>query len=385
MGDITPNMSIYIPSPGETNYDTSFAAGMRNVDSHDHSGGPNKGVPLTASGLADGSVTKTKLATDVVTAGEGLAIDLANPNALKADGLLNSIYKIAVNGFIARTGAGTASARTLTTATPTRVTFVNPAGTAGDPQINVSNEIPAINPYPGAWVTEDGSSVRWYNPRNTYFIHEEFLGRYSTASAVFRSAIFSHTVVGSTIETTGAFASAAHPGVIVLSTGALATDVVGIQTDTTCLLFGGGRMILNFMIRIPTLSDGTDRYNLYLGFGDTLVAGEFVDGAYFIYSDNINSGNWRLSTASNSTRTTFDTSTAVDTNWHLLTVDVNAAGTLASFFIDGSSVGTINTNIPTGAGRQFGIDFKMDKALGTNPRSLEIDFATFYNLLTATR
>jgi NOL1/NOP2/fmu family ribosome biogenesis protein len=31
MGQVTPNMGIYIPAAGETNYDASFAAGMINV------------------------------------------------------------------------------------------------------------------------------------------------------------------------------------------------------------------------------------------------------------------------------------------------------------------------------------------------------------------
>ena len=45
MGTITPNIGIFIPADGEQNYGSSFAAGMVNVDQHDHSGGPNKGPP----------------------------------------------------------------------------------------------------------------------------------------------------------------------------------------------------------------------------------------------------------------------------------------------------------------------------------------------------
>lgn len=54
MGQTTPNMGIYVPSAGETNYDQSFASGMVNVDQHDHTGGPNKGVPIGTGGIADG-------------------------------------------------------------------------------------------------------------------------------------------------------------------------------------------------------------------------------------------------------------------------------------------------------------------------------------------
>jgi hypothetical protein len=61
MGVVTPNMAIYIPSAGETNYDAPFSAGMVNIDQHDHTGGPNKGVQIGSSGIADGSVTFAKL------------------------------------------------------------------------------------------------------------------------------------------------------------------------------------------------------------------------------------------------------------------------------------------------------------------------------------
>lgn len=133
----TPNMGIYIPTAGQTNYDQAFRAGMLNVDQHDHSGAPNKGVPISSAGIAAGSITKDKLNTNVVSLGEGLAIDGANPNALIADGLLNALYKLNVTGIIARTGAGTVAARTIT-GTANRVTVSNGNGVSGDPAIDVT-------------------------------------------------------------------------------------------------------------------------------------------------------------------------------------------------------------------------------------------------------
>ena len=55
MGTTTPNIGLYIPADGETNYGTAFANGMLNLDTHDHSGAPTKGVPLSASGVTPGS------------------------------------------------------------------------------------------------------------------------------------------------------------------------------------------------------------------------------------------------------------------------------------------------------------------------------------------
>ena len=95
MGNTTPNISIYIPTAGETNYDSSFSSGMVNVDQHDHTGAPTKGVPISTTGLADGSVTYTKLNANVADTATGIGVDVANPNKLQILGLLRQIYALA--------------------------------------------------------------------------------------------------------------------------------------------------------------------------------------------------------------------------------------------------------------------------------------------------
>lgn len=66
MGTRTPNMSVYKPSPGETVYDPAFAAGLDNIDSHDHSGAPNKGVQIGTNGIQDGAITPDKLSEEIL-------------------------------------------------------------------------------------------------------------------------------------------------------------------------------------------------------------------------------------------------------------------------------------------------------------------------------
>ena len=136
MGNRTPNMSIYIPATNETLYGDSFATGMVNVDQHDHSGPPNKGVPISSSGIAPNSITKDKLNPNVVSPGEGLAIDGANPNALKADGALNSLYKLSTNGVLCETSPTTVMARTLT-GTRNEIVIANGTGVAGNPTFSM--------------------------------------------------------------------------------------------------------------------------------------------------------------------------------------------------------------------------------------------------------
>ncbi len=134
MGQLTPNMSIFIPSAGETNYSQSFMAGMMNVDQHDHSGGPNKGVPISSSGLADFSVTYDKLNANVVDSSSGIGTR-GSPfqNQLTLLGYIKALYTLSLLpgiGFVTMNG-GVAAARTFQNTA--NITWTNPAGTAGNP------------------------------------------------------------------------------------------------------------------------------------------------------------------------------------------------------------------------------------------------------------
>lgn len=64
----TSNMSLRIPSTGETDYPTSISNSFTSIDAHDHSSG--KGVQIPAGGLASDSVTTAKILDTNVTAGK---------------------------------------------------------------------------------------------------------------------------------------------------------------------------------------------------------------------------------------------------------------------------------------------------------------------------
>ncbi len=139
MGQTTPAIGIFIPAAGEDGYDQSFAAGMINVDQHDHSGGPNKGLPIATEGLGDFSVTFDKLNINVVdqsVPGSGIGVSGALPNQLVILDPLKSIYQLAPSavGFLTLNGL-TASARTFVDSAT--VTWTNANGT-GNPQADVN-------------------------------------------------------------------------------------------------------------------------------------------------------------------------------------------------------------------------------------------------------
>jgi hypothetical protein len=153
MGQTTPAIGIYIPSAGETNYDQSWAAGMFNVDNHDHSGGPNKGLPIATEGLGAFSVTFDKLNINVVDPTTGVGTSGVFPNQIVMLDPLKAIFQLAPsNGFITMDGTG---AHLRTFEDSTTVTWDNPDGTGGNPKahVNIAGISPVTVPDGGTGLT----------------------------------------------------------------------------------------------------------------------------------------------------------------------------------------------------------------------------------------
>ncbi len=183
--------------------------------------------------------------------------------------------------------------------------------------------------------------------------------------------------------------TALRPGIFRLNTGTDTTGRAGlINGSGTAFLFGAGIYTIETDIYITTLSDGTDTYALRFGFGDS-ATGAPTDGAYFRYTDSGGGGatpNWYMCAASNTTLTATDTTVvAVAAAWTRLKIVVNAAGTSVEYFINGTSVGTVTTNIPTGTGRETAAALFLIKSAGTNARTVDIDWAWIHVDLTTTR
>ena len=158
MGQVTPNISIYIPSAGETNYDTSFSTGMVNIDQHDHSGGPQKGVLIAATGLANNSVTYQKLNANVVDTTTGLGLSGALPNQIVITGILKNLNSLATPaGFIAKDGA-VVTARTIT-GTANQIAVADGDGIAANPTLSIAAPLliptnPAFKAYANVDITD---------------------------------------------------------------------------------------------------------------------------------------------------------------------------------------------------------------------------------------
>jgi len=190
-------------------------------------------------------------------------------------------------------------------------------------------------------------------------------------------------------------------GVVQANTGGNGGAIaIGHGTDATAQgnAFHGGTGTLTFSTSIyidsdtQSLSKPAQRYQLFAGFMDEYIGLNKTDGIYFLYDEaGVSIGaavstNWQIVATSNNVRTFANTSTvvALDT-WYNLRVEVNAAGTLAEFFINGTSVGTITTNLPTGLTRGFGASVGARKSSGTDSFAFLCDWLYWQQTLTLAR
>lgn len=227
---------------------------------------------------------------------------------------------------------------------------------------------------------------------------------------------------GTVISTLAGSASATNPGVLTVNAGTAATNNFGIvRRGLSAFILGGGGLVFEGRLRLPTLSISTEEYDVRFGIASTNGNADFTNGVYFMYSRNatftctgttqngslnvtgltsfsgvidatsiqgtqaitgtgiagattvasVNPGAgtlvlsqnatasgtvtltftvgnfWMCRTATASTRSIQVTSTAVVAAvFPRLMASVNAAGTSATFSINGTTVATIASNIP---------------------------------------
>jgi len=211
-------------------------------------------------------------------------------------------------------------------------------------------------------------------------------------------SVFSKQMAGQEIDTYGGgandgssgtlvvAASQTHPGgVMTIGTG---TDVAGFQGKTMSGLLrdvvGTNPIVYEVGFSVNTLADGTNDYEVFIGLGDTFDIRAAVD-QIGLYYDRDTSANWIMRTNNDGTSTNTASSVAVATGDKRLTVVINAAGTSVEYFLDGVSLGTVSTNIPTGTGDAMEVGAAIDKEAGTTARTMNVNFMSFTQYLATPR
>jgi fibronectin-binding autotransporter adhesin len=249
--------------------------------------------------------------------------------------------------------------------------------------------------YDSAWrFCNEPMSLSW-----GYTVEEEFLGQGSANSP-------SSYEWFKGLSGTGASISPVSPsdpkriGILRFATG---TEANGNSHATNFMaedgfgqdpvLLGGGENI-EMAINLDALSTAGTEYDLRVGLCDK-EDGDCVDGVYFEYDRNT-STDWSLVTANNSTRTRVQNSNAGCTagsgssvavaagSWVRFKMALNSDASRVSYYINGTFVGCITTNIPTS--RNTGPYFSIQKdGSHTTSNIMDVDYFHMRNSLTTPR
>lgn len=172
-----------------------------------------------------------------------------------------------------------------------------------------------------------------------------------------------------------------HPGVITVACGTSGAGTARVQLYEKSVVLGGSLLWWETLINISALSDGTNTYTTYLGLHDNISGTNPNNGIFFRYTHSVNSGNWQGVARAASSETVLNTSTAVAaTTWIRLAIACDAAASLITFYINGSSVGTVNATIPT---LPIGSQITITSTAGTVSRIVYVDYIQLVQVMTS--
>lgn len=220
---------------------------------------------------------------------------------------------------------------------------------------------------------------------NVLQLKEDFFSGFGVATGFIGTNGWTITNTGAASATTLlAPAQNNRPGQVLLSTGTNAAGSSSININTNMMLLGGGSAVFEGSILLPTLGITAQQYIFRMGLGDTIGGTEPANGVYFQYANGIGGDLWSIKTSNASTRSITTSATAVAAaTWYKLTAVINAAGTSVQFFVNGTSIGTIATNIPTT--NSIAPFFHIVKTLGTTARTVQADYYTLIQRFTTSR
>ncbi|MBW4633572.1 MAG: hypothetical protein KME30_17235 [Iphinoe sp. HA4291-MV1] len=214
------------------------------------------------------------------------------------------------------------------------------------------------------------TGINPYNPIKEGFQFHHFIGA---------ADLFNVTGTGSIAGSYGV-GTAAHPGIYIVNCQPVSgspnpSSFCAQKGAFNAIILGAAIWRFRAIIRIPTLSTGSDTFSAFWGLLDSSGASAPQNGCMFVH-DNTR-GLWcRNSSGGTNTEASSGVS-MVAGNWYDCVIEINKAANSVVYSVNGSVVQTLTTNIPTG---NISYGFHSYKASGqpTTSRGIEADFYSLY-------
>lgn len=156
---------------------------------------------------------------------------------------------------------------------------------------------------------------------------------------------------------------------------------------TAGFAFGLGDYYTEALVQISTLATIAEDFCIAFGWNDNTgydANSACTDGAYFTLNRAVNTTKWITNTSSNGTKTSTNTNTSVVAGtFYRLGILVSQTNGNVVFSVNGTTVATHTTNIPSGAARSTGLLFKFDKTAGTAESDFIFDYVAAYGFYGA--
>ena len=174
-----------------------------------------------------------------------------------------------------------------------------------------------------------------------------------------------------------------HPGIANLSTGTNANGDCSLNLQTNAMLLGGGVVNMESLVYFPVLSVAGQDYFVRIGLGDGTTP-TVNNGVYLQYRRTVAGNFWEYGTTNGGTPTLNTSSVAVAaTTWYKISLVINATASSVSFAVNGTSLGSITTNIPTT--NPCGPMIQIAKDSGATARSMYVDYYKLTQRFTTSR
>jgi len=165
---------------------------------------------------------------------------------------------------------------------------------------------------------------------------------------------------------------AGHPGTVRLTTG---TTTTGYGTVFGQYIYINAGCTYKTCIRIEDLSTAGEEFVITAGYGNSATGADHVNGIYFKYKRTV-STKWLMCAVSFATGLETETATTVDVaedTWISLELSLSADRGTVTYVINGTTVGTVTTNIPTNASDVLA-HTRVVKSAGTTARLVQLDY-----------